>query len=174
MGQKKKRKKEFCRDSNDFGFICAGVSEAEGYKRNTWYKQNCLFTDLLPWELQQKNCSLADSFWRPMVRNQLCAVPNHHSAQRAMSFMQKGQKFLWTLPERMDSHPVPDHLTCSCSLTAELTLVEAAALASTLSGTGVNLSTNTTSLHQPTKTPPFWFYNHQLCWYMVHTLNRSA
>ena len=100
----------------------------------------------------------------------VCAVPNHHSAQRAMSLSQKGQKFLWTLPERMDSHPVPDHLTCSCSLTAELTLVEAAALASTLSGTGVNLSTNTTSLHQPTKTPPFWFYDNQLCWYTRSTI----
>ena len=27
-------KKEFCLDSNDLGFICAGVSNVGGYKRN--------------------------------------------------------------------------------------------------------------------------------------------
>ena len=35
-------KKKFCLDSNGFGFICAGISNVGGYKRNAWYKLSCL------------------------------------------------------------------------------------------------------------------------------------
>jgi len=30
-----KKKEEFRLDSSDFGFICGGMSNADGYKRNT-------------------------------------------------------------------------------------------------------------------------------------------
>ena len=35
--KKKKEKKEFFLNSNDFGFICGGVSNVGGYKWNGWY-----------------------------------------------------------------------------------------------------------------------------------------
>ena len=35
-------KKEFCLDSNDFGFIWAGVSTMVSYKTNDWYNLSCL------------------------------------------------------------------------------------------------------------------------------------
>ena len=36
------KKKEFRLIWNDLGFICAGVSNVGGYKRNTWYNSSCL------------------------------------------------------------------------------------------------------------------------------------
>ena len=52
------RKKKFRLHSNDFGFICAGVSNVVSYKGNICY--NLSVTDLLPFEQQKK--SLADFF----------------------------------------------------------------------------------------------------------------
>ena len=34
LKKKKRKKKKFRLDSNDFGFICDGVSNVGGYKRN--------------------------------------------------------------------------------------------------------------------------------------------
>ena len=39
---KKKEKKEFHLESNDFGFIWASVSNMVSYKTNVWYKLSCL------------------------------------------------------------------------------------------------------------------------------------
>ena len=39
--EKRKRKKKVRLDSNDFGFICAGVSNVVSYKRNVWYNLSC-------------------------------------------------------------------------------------------------------------------------------------
>ena len=58
-------KKEFRLDSNDLGFICAGVNFVGGYK---WHLVlfELFVTNLLLFEHQQKHCSLADSFLDPM------------------------------------------------------------------------------------------------------------
>ena len=37
-----KKKEEFRLDSNDFGFIWAGVSNMVSYKTNVWYNLSCL------------------------------------------------------------------------------------------------------------------------------------
>ena len=40
--KKKKKKKEFCLDSNDCGFICAGVNFVDGYKWHALFYLSCL------------------------------------------------------------------------------------------------------------------------------------
>ena len=39
---KKEKEKRVRLDSNDFRFICDGVSNMDGYKRNSWYSLSCL------------------------------------------------------------------------------------------------------------------------------------
>ena len=59
--KKKERKKKECHlDSNDFGFIHAGVSNMVSYKRNVWYNLSCL----LQTEHQRKTVPLADTHWQ--------------------------------------------------------------------------------------------------------------
>ena len=53
------REKEFRLDSNDFAFICYGVGNMSGHKRNG-YKIAGIWAST-------KNCPLADSFPRPMA-----------------------------------------------------------------------------------------------------------
>ena len=51
LSLKKKRKwekNELRLESNDFGFICAGVSNMGGYKRNAWYNLSYLLTQREP------------------------------------------------------------------------------------------------------------------------------
>ena len=43
---------QFRLESND-GFICGGVSNVDGYKRNTWYCPSCLLQSLLLFEQQR-------------------------------------------------------------------------------------------------------------------------
>ena len=54
-------------DSNDCGFICAGVNFVGGYKWHSLFYFELFVTNLLLFEHQQKNCSLADSFLDPMA-----------------------------------------------------------------------------------------------------------
>ena len=63
-------RKVFRLDSNDFGFIWAGISKMFSYKRNVRYNTvvcNKLTTVWAP----TKNCSLADSFLDPMVEGRM-------------------------------------------------------------------------------------------------------
>ena len=45
---KKRKKRKFYLDSNDFGFICSGVSNVGGYKRSAWYNLSCLLQAYCP------------------------------------------------------------------------------------------------------------------------------
>ena len=69
--KKKKKKKEeerVCLNSNDFGFILAGVSNVVIYKRNVWYNFNCLLQPYCQLSITwPKNCSLAEGFSRPVA-----------------------------------------------------------------------------------------------------------
>jgi len=53
-------------DLNNFGFICAGVSNVCGYKRTAWNNLSCLLKLTAIWA-PAKSCLLANSFWRPMA-----------------------------------------------------------------------------------------------------------
>ena len=62
---KNKTKKEFRLDSNKIGFICAGVSNVGGYKRNDWYNPSCQLQTYC--HLSKKEKLLAESLSRPIV-----------------------------------------------------------------------------------------------------------
>ena len=63
-----KKKKEFRLDSNDCGFICAGANLVGGYNEmSCLVLSELIVINLLLFEHQQKNCSLADSFLDPMA-----------------------------------------------------------------------------------------------------------
>ena len=53
MGKKKKDRKEFRFDSNDFGLVWAGVSDMVSNKANVWSSE-LFVADLLLFEHQQK------------------------------------------------------------------------------------------------------------------------
>ena len=82
MADVKKKKKRFCLNSNDFGFICAGVSNVVSYIYNinktsdiTWvvcYKLTAIWASSKNYKLtttwaSSKNCLLADRFLRAMM-----------------------------------------------------------------------------------------------------------
>ena len=60
------KEKEFRLDSNDCGFICAGVNFVGGYKWHALFYFSCLYKLTTVWA-PAKNCSLADSFQDPMA-----------------------------------------------------------------------------------------------------------
>ena len=47
--EEKSEDKKFRPDSNDFDFICAGVSNVDGYKRNVLYNLSCLLQTYCTW-----------------------------------------------------------------------------------------------------------------------------
>ena len=52
--EEEEEEEKFRLDSDDFGFIWAGVSNMVSYKTNVWYNLSCFVTNLLLFEHQQK------------------------------------------------------------------------------------------------------------------------
>ena len=53
---------EFHLDWNDFGFICDGLSNVGGYKRNAWFSWSCLLQTYCYLSINEK-LSVCRQFW---------------------------------------------------------------------------------------------------------------